>query len=49
MDRKNSMFNTALFAQIQFTITHAITVEPWIASRIRSRNVLVIQNTRTSK
>jgi hypothetical protein len=26
-----------------------ITVEPWIASIIRSRNVLVIQNTRISK
>jgi hypothetical protein len=25
------------------------TVEPWIASIIRSRNVLVIQNTRISK
>ena len=27
MDRKNSMFNTALFAQIQFTIIQAITLK----------------------
>jgi len=27
MDRKDSMFNTALFAQIQFTITQAITLK----------------------
>jgi hypothetical protein len=31
------------------SVTEMSTVEPWIASIIRSRNVLLIQNTRTSK
>jgi hypothetical protein len=31
------------------TTLQLYTAEPWIASIIRSRNVLVIQNTRISK
>jgi hypothetical protein len=53
---KNTLITAGKYIYIQFN--HAdlrrekrevCTVEPWIASIIRSRNVLVIQNTRISK
>jgi hypothetical protein len=38
-----------IFLLTSVVLLSVSTVEPWIASIIRSRNVLVIQNTRISK
>jgi hypothetical protein len=43
MTHAHCMLNTSVYKHTRNT------VEPWIASIIRSRNVLVIQNTRISK